>query len=154
LVILLTGNQLTSIVERRSTYVKSLRSMEETGEALALYLVRQTRPGDRIAAVDVGMLGLLGRRQIIDLTGQVNPEAARLYRYPGALREVAPADRKVLDYVLANNPKFLVIKNDDKRILNFDPDQLPQDFAFMGETKPVYPSRSGGYRIYRKTDGS
>jgi hypothetical protein len=149
LVILLTGNQLTSIIERRSTYVNSLRSMEATGEALAIYLVRQTRPGDRIAAVDVGLLSLIRRRQVIDLTGQVNPDAARLYRYPGTLREVAPSDRKVLDYVLASNSRFLVITSDDKRVLNFDPDQLPQDFAFMGETKPVYPNRFGGYRIYR-----
>jgi hypothetical protein len=149
---LLVANQVLSIVSERTRYVRSIQSVEYAGEALVRYIQRHSRKDDPILAQCVGYLSLRAGKPILDLTGQVNSDIARRYRNPVTRRLVPLPERNVLDYVLERRPTLMVVREDPnvdwRALLNFDPDRIPEHFAFLGQGPPIYPRVSGGYRIY------
>lgn len=149
--VMLSINQVQSLSNERRIYAASARSTEEVGEEVARLIRNHSRPGDVVATHDIGAIAWFSDRPVLDLVGLVNPEVRELYRNPETGKVIPigfDGQRDVYHYLLERNPTFLVIFADWKRFIGFSPDQDTSHFTFLGESKPPYPSRFGGYRIY------
>lgn len=144
--LLIVINQYISLINVRDSYRQSVKSTEESLINLANYFKELTPPDAVIATHDIGALGYFSERKINDLVGLVNPEMTQFYRKPGSNLPIPFAQRNILAYV-KDKSNFLVIFDFFKLFLNINPDTLPDDFVFLGETSPVY-GLGQKYRIY------
>lgn len=97
LALTLVGNLALStlvVVPKTRSYA---RSMREVVFPLARRLGRITSPGEVIATPNIGAIGYLSRRTILDLNGLVTPEIVPYKR-----------EGRIADYLLAHPPALLV----------------------------------------------
>ena len=97
LALTLVGNLALStliVVPKTRSYA---RSMKEVVFPLARRLGKMTGPGDVIATPNIGAMGYLSRRSILDLNGLVTPEIIPYKR-----------EGRIADYLLAHPPALLV----------------------------------------------
>ncbi len=146
LLFLIGVNQFFSLTKAQTTYERSIKSTEETLVNLANYFKTMTPADAIIATHDIGVLGYYSERRINDLVGLVNPEMTQFYRQSGSNLPIPFSQRDILDYVREKSD-FLVIFDFFKLFLNINPDTLPDEFIFLGETTPVY-GVNHKYRIY------
>jgi len=74
--------------------------------AIGEWLRRATRPQDVIAANDIGAIGYLSKRKIIDMVGLVTPE---ILPYVKGLNINSLRDQRVLEFLKQKRPEYLVI---------------------------------------------
>jgi hypothetical protein len=74
--------------------------------AVAEWLRRGTRPQDVIATNDIGAIGYLSKRKIIDVVGLVSPE---ILPYVKGLFINSLRDQRVLEFLQKKRPEYLVI---------------------------------------------
>jgi hypothetical protein len=146
---LLAGNQIISLVQRRITYVSSLEALEASSGSPSGYLRDRALPDQLIATTMPGEVAWASDRPVLDLTGRLNPEVMSLYR-DSLTRKMTPLPRRdVVGYLRGKSPDFLLIREEDKRLLNLDPDRLPEEYHLQSQGKPVYPYRTPSYLLYR-----
>lgn len=147
--VLLAANQVISLVQRRITYVSSLENLDASSGNSAEYLRDHAQPDQVVATTMPGRVAWASGRPVLDLTGRLNPEAMSLYR-DSLTRKMTPLPRRdVVGYLRGKNPDFLLIRDEDKRLLNLDPDRLPEEYHLQGQGKPAYPYSAPSYLLYR-----
>ena len=156
LVALLAANQVISLIQRRATYVRALDATDASVSGLAEFRPERPRfeegasPQKPLVATTMpGLAAWLSNCRVLDLTARVNPDAMRLYRAPLTRQMVPLARRGVYGYLRVVNPDLLLIRDEDKRPLNFDPDRVPEEYRLQNRGKPVAPYGTHGYLLYR-----
>jgi hypothetical protein len=149
IIALLAVNQLISLVQRRFTYVSSLEALDASSGGPSWYLRDHVLPDQLVATTMPGRVAWASERPVLDLTGRLNPEVMSLYR-DSLTRKMIPLPRRdVVGYLRGKNPDFLLIRDEDKRLLNLDPDRLPEEYHLQSQGKPTYPYRAPSYLLYR-----
>jgi len=149
IIVLLSVNQLVSLVERRVTYVKSLALLDESSANPTGFLRERTLPDQLVATTMPGKVAWASGRRVLDLSGRVDPEVMSWYRDPLTRQMVPLSRRDVVVYLRERTPDFLLIREEDKRPLNLDPDRLPEEFRLQAQGKPSYPLHTPSYLLYR-----
>lgn len=144
--LLISFNQVLSLLLVGKKYRSQIKSTEEVLIHLATYFKEKSPPDAVVATHDIGVLGYYSERKILDLVGLINPEMVKFYRHENTHTLIPLSQRNIFPYVKEKGD-FLVIFDFFKQFLNFDPDTLPDDFIFLGETKPVY-GLNQSYRVY------
>jgi hypothetical protein len=147
--VLLAANQVISLVQRRITYVSSLEALDASSGSPSAYLRDHALPDQLVATTMPGRVAWTSERPVLDLTGRLNPEVMSLYRDPLTHRMTELPRRDVVGYLRGRNPDFLLIRDEDKRLLNLDPDRLPEEYRLQSQGGPTYPDRAPGYLLYR-----
>jgi|GEM_PF-1262445 hypothetical protein len=152
LITLLVLNQVISLVQRRTTYIRSLETMDQNSVLPALGLNDQSVTDEITATTMPGATAWFSGTRTIDLTGEVNIEALKLSRAPETRRMVPFARRDAQSYLRTLSPDVLLIREEDKRFLNFDPDRLPEEYRLQnrGERGSFRPLSFLLYRSLRR----
>jgi hypothetical protein len=93
------------------------RSMQEVNVHLGEWLRDHTDPGAVVAVPDIGAIGYVSRRRILDLNGLVTPDLIPFKR-----------EGRVLDYLALERPDYVID-------IDPDPDALPRKAGRLGLTK-------------------
>ncbi|MDP4221456.1 MAG: hypothetical protein Q8916_02285 [Bacteroidota bacterium] len=109
-------------------YGESVRNINDQHLAVALWITAHASEQDRLAVDDVGAIGYLTKRPVIDLTGLVSPEMFQLQHDPAAIwnaaREVKGANLFIIYTRL--DPSFYSLIKDSLDILNDSLDLLTE----------------------------
>ncbi|HWO74258.1 MAG TPA: hypothetical protein VNN21_11950 [Dehalococcoidia bacterium] len=125
----------------RDTYRQASNETYYDLEAMAKDLNTIVRPGEVLAAHDIGAVGYFGRFQVLDTVGLVNPDVTPYHegrRFPAYFETVH------VDYLLT-------FPDWDFFFFGLDPDNHPERFQFVKEY-PGGPIRQSPYRLYRVLD--
>jgi len=122
----------------RTTYVQASNETYQDLEAMAKDLNAIVRPGEVLAAHDIGAVGYFGRFQVLDTVGLVNPDVTPYHK-----------GRRFPVYFETVHADYLLTFPDwDLFFFGLDPDNHPERFQFVKEY-PGGPIRQSPYRLYR-----
>ncbi|HQL62219.1 MAG TPA: hypothetical protein PLQ35_07985 [bacterium] len=134
---LLFGSVMTYIGSR-TVYADCVRSVGNVLIPLAKRLNSLSKPGDIVAAHDVGVLGYFTEMPVADLVGLTDPAMSRL-------RQTGGID--IRDWIHNKGSGFLVVHPTwDDLYLHIRPDEPDSGFRFLFETDRAFGDR---YAVYR-----
>jgi hypothetical protein len=107
-------------------YAHSVADIENMQVRIGHWLAENTEPGDVLALNDIGAIGYLADREIIDLGGLIDPQVLPVIEGKGP----GESDRPLANYLAVLKPDYLVIF----------PNWYPQLAEFL-RAKPVYQVR-------------
>jgi arabinofuranosyltransferase len=100
-------------------YGRSVSDLQDMHLNIAHWIVENTDPTDILAVNDIGAIGYITDREVIDLMGLVNPEALPLV----AGKQPGDWDEGLVEYLRVKEPDYLII--------------FPEWFPKMAQSLPV-----------------
>ena len=84
---------------------------------IAEWLRDNSPPGSSVALMDIGLIGLVSDRYVIDITGLVNNDIANLmHQDQGMISSSKPTADKIASLVLSKQPDFIVLAHNTPQL--------------------------------------
>jgi hypothetical protein len=138
LVLTFLWNQTGILMTSKEVYRDAVKNTETVLLDLAVWLKNHTPKGSTIATHDIGAMGYLSDRKIIDLVGLVNPEIRPYYGSVFSGWIVLLSQRNVIDYLKEKKPDYLVIFPNWDRFFHLFTSNNVKFFNKIYSTHPVY----------------
>ena len=139
LLALIAAGPLLTLRHRAQTYALGVKNINALQVAAAEWLRDNTPPDAIMAAQDVGAVGVISGRHVLDLGGLITPEVIP-FRYD---------DARVLAYLERARPDYLVILPVDRPILSRRTDLFTPVQDFMIPKEELLTASSNYLVIYR-----
>ncbi len=144
----LAYNQIISFENVKSIYLNQIGCTKHTLLNLAHWIKLNTPDDSSIALHDIGVVGYYAERRIVDLVGLTNPEIKKYYVDKSGKKLLPFKDRKIITYLKAKKPEYLVIFPEWDRFFNLLAPINNQYFEHMYTTLPLYPTELR-YHVYK-----
>lgn len=87
-----------------------IRGYRQAHLQIALWLKENTPPETSVALMDIGLIGYISERYILDITGLTSREVARIaHRSGGWISASEDVATQVADFVLSRSPDYIVL---------------------------------------------
>jgi hypothetical protein len=144
----LVYNQSVSFKRIKTIYENQIKCTKSTLFHLAHWIKNNTPDGSLIALHDIGVVGYYSERKMLDLVGLTNPEIRKHYVDKSGKKVLPFKDRKIITYLKAKKPDYLVIFPEWDRFFNLLVPPNNQYFHHMHTTLPLYPTEMR-YNVYK-----
>ena len=144
----LVYNQSVSFKRIKTIYENQIKCTKSTLLHLAHWIKNNTPDDSLIALHDIGVVGYYSERKMLDLVGLTNPEIRKHYVDKSGKKVLPFKDRKIIAYLKAKKPDYLVIFPEWDRFFNLLVPPNNQYFHHMHTTLPLYPTEMR-YNVYR-----
>jgi len=141
-------NQTAILIGSKTVYAGAIKNSESVIVELATWLKVHTPEDALIATHDIGAIGYLSDRKIIDLVGLINPEISPYYGNIASGRLVPLPQRKIVDYLKEKRPDYLVMFRSWDRYFNLLTRSNRKVFRPVHITRPVY-AMGSRYMVYK-----
>jgi hypothetical protein len=144
----LAYNQSASFQSVSNIYVNQIKCTKDPLLNLAHWIKNNTPDDSSIALHDIGVVGYFSERRILDLVGLTNPEVSEHYANKSGKRHLPLPERKIIRYLKAKKPDYLVIFPEWDRFFNLLQPTNTKHFQLIHTTLPLYPTEMR-YNVYR-----